>query len=232
MTMRRSTWFVLGTLGLTAIGFALAAGPAGGSRGDEAPREQQIKDLEKQVQALNGKLNELKQQEPKAAILNLSYVIKHYKKWKDFQEEYKSALGRFDAQLKAQKEDLDELSKELMKPDLDADRRKQIEKQMKEIQRAMQDKTDEGKQTLAAMEAKQFSEIYKDVTGAAERHANANGIEMVMHYNDGTTDAEVNNPMNIGRKMGQGALFPLYVAPGMDISKDVLTALNEKAAGR
>jgi Skp family chaperone for outer membrane proteins len=93
----------------------------------------------------------------------------------------------------------------------------------------MQDKTDEGKQVLADMEAKQFSEIYKDVMGAAERHAKANGIEMVMHFNDGTTEAEVNNPNNIGRKMGQGALFPLYLAPGLDISKDVLTALNEKA---
>jgi Skp family chaperone for outer membrane proteins len=164
----------------------------------------------------------------KVAVLNLSYVIKNYAKWKTFQETYKSKLESYDGELKKLKDQFELKQKEVQKAD--AGMKEQLEKQMRDLQRAMQDKTEEGKKVLADMEAKQFSTIYNDVQDMAKRYALNRGIEMVMHYNDGTTEAEVNAPMNIGRKMGQGACFPLYMAPGIDISQDVLRYLNAAVA--
>jgi Skp family chaperone for outer membrane proteins len=164
----------------------------------------------------------------KVAVLNLSYVIKNYKKWTTFQGEYKAKLETYDAALKTMKGQLDLKQEEMKKAD--AGMKEQLDKQMRDIQRAMQDKTDDGKKALADMEAKQFSTIYKDVQDMTTRYAKSRGIEIVMHYNDGTTEAEINNPMNIGRKMGQGACFPLYTAPGVDISQDVLAYLNQAVA--
>jgi Skp family chaperone for outer membrane proteins len=166
----------------------------------------------------------------KVAVLNLSYVIKNYKKWTNFQTEYKSKLEGYDGQLKTLKATLDQKQKELQAVTTDTGMKEQLERQMKDIQRSMQDKTDDGKKALAEMEAKQFSTIYRDVQDMTTRYAKSRGIEIVMHYNDGTTDAEINNPMNIGRKMGQGACFPLYTAPGVDISQDVLAYLNQAVA--
>ena len=168
------------------------------------------------------------QPQSKVAVLNLSFVIKNYKKWTTFQTEYKTKLESYDVALKSLKTQLDTKQKELQTAD--AGMKEQLERQMKDIQRSMQDKTDDGKKALAEMEAKQFSTIYKDVQDMTTRYAKSRGIEIVMHYNDGTTDAEVNNPMNIGRKMGQGACFPLYMAPGIDISADVLAYLNQSVA--
>ena len=45
-----------------------------------------------------------------------------------------------------------------------------------------------------------------------------------------TTEAEMNTANNIGRRMNQGACFPLYVTPGMDISEEVLAYLNQSVA--
>jgi hypothetical protein len=39
------------------------------------------------------------------------------------------------------------------------------------------------------------------------------------------------NPVKVARKMGQGGLFPLYLAPGLDISKEVLALLNDEKDG-
>jgi Skp family chaperone for outer membrane proteins len=167
------------------------------------------------------------QPQSKVAVLNLSFVIKNYKKWTTFQNEYKAKLESYDGELKKLKAQLDLKTEDLKKPGVDAGMKEQLERQMRDIQRAMQDKTEDGKKSLAEMEAKQFSTIYKDVQDMTTRYAKNRGIEIVMHYNDGTTEAEVNNPMNIGRQMGQGACFPLYMAQGIDISGDILAYLNQ-----
>ena len=112
MATRRRIVFTLCFMGLTAVALALPASAPGLSRGEERAREQQIKDLEKQLLDLNGKLNELKKETPKAvpalppepqtkvAVMNLSYVIKNYKKWETFQNDYKTKLEAFDKKLK------------------------------------------------------------------------------------------------------------------------------------
>jgi Skp family chaperone for outer membrane proteins len=229
-------------MSFTAVALALPASAPGLSRGEEKAREQQIQDLEKQLQDLNGKLNELKKESPKAApavpekpqtkvtVMNLAYVIKNYKKWKTFQTNYKAKRDEFDKELKPQKDKYDEFEKELKKDDLDAGTRKEIEKKMRDTEHLLKEQAEEYKQILADFEGESFKTIYSDVNNMAEHYAKAHGIELVMHFNDGTTEDEVNTTANIGRRMGQGALFPLYVIPGMDISKEVLALLNKEAA--
>jgi Skp family chaperone for outer membrane proteins len=166
------------------------------------------------------------QPQTKVAVMNLSYVIKNYKKWTVFQDEYKQKLDAFDNQLKPMKENLEKWDKERNKPGTDAATKADLEKKMRETQFSMQTKADDYKKVLADFEGNSFTTIYNDVKNMTERFARNRGLELVMHYNDGTTDAEINTPTNIGRKMGQGACFPLYKAPGMDISEDVLKYLN------
>ena len=69
--------------------------------------------------------------------------------------------------------------------------------------------------------------IYREVQEAAQRVAVAHGYDMVLHYNDPTTSAEYWSAGNIVRKMQAGACMPIYFAPGIDISADVVNALNQ-----
>jgi Skp family chaperone for outer membrane proteins len=202
MTARRSTWFVLSSLSFMAVGFALHANPKDSSAPAAKPQV-------------------------KGAVLNLSYVIKNWKKWKEFQEEYKKKLEGYDDQLKSMKKARDDKD-QLARNTADAAAREALIEEMDNLSKRMKEITDEGKKTLEEIESKQFADVYKAVTDAAARHAKAHGIEVVMHYNDGTNEDEINNPKNVARKLGQGALFPIYLAPGVDISKELVAALNEE----
>src|SRR5207249_3394642 len=110
---------------------------------------------------------------------------------------------------------------------IDPTQKEHLEKEYKEKNFVMQSKVDEYKKTLAEFDAASFTTIYNDIKNMTERYAKSRNIELVLHYNDGTTDAEVNTANNIGRKMSLGACFPMYVTPGMDISKEVLAYLNQ-----
>jgi hypothetical protein len=65
-----------------------------------------------------------------------------------------------------------------------------------------------------------------DVEAATRRYAKANDLELVLHYNDAVTTEEVWSPKSIARKAQAGALMPLYAAEGLDITKEIVAALN------
>jgi Skp family chaperone for outer membrane proteins len=170
------------------------------------------------------------QPQTKVAILNLSVVIKKYKKFENYQASYKAKVDDMDKVLKPLKTELDKLQAEAAKPTVDPATKTQMEKQFKELNFTMTNKVDEYKKTLADFDAAQFTTIYNDIKNMTARYAKSRGIELVMHYNDVTTEAEMNTANNIGRRMNQGACFPLYVTPGMDISEEVLAYLNQSVA--
>jgi Skp family chaperone for outer membrane proteins len=170
------------------------------------------------------------QPKTKVAVLNLSKVIKGYRKWDDFQAKYKEKIDSYDKQLQPLKKELDDLQALGNKPGTDNATKEQIGKKMRLKSTEMQDKADEFKKQLADYEGTSFTTIYNDVKDMTARYARSKEIELVMHFNDGVTEPEANTPQNIGRKMGHGPCFPLYVVPGMDISDDVLKYLNAALA--
>ena len=44
------------------------------------------------------------------------------------------------------------------------------------------------------------------------------------------TEQDYNSEPNISRKMQAGALMPIYMAPGVDVSMDIVKALNASMA--
>jgi len=160
------------------------------------------------------------------ALINLSAVVKEYKKWTNFQDEMKSTVVKYEKDLQARKAQLDGWQSELAK-NPDAARREQLEKSVRATQREMQEISDDAKQVLAKKEGDQLVIIYKEVHEAAARYAAARNIELVMHYNDAVTESDLNNPANVQRKMTTGACMPIVMDPRMDISKDVAWMLND-----
>ena len=52
----------------------------------------------------------------------------------------------------------------------------------------------------------------------------------MLHYIDAVNEADFNNPMNIMGKMQQRACMPIYMTPGLDISKEIASDLNKTYA--
>jgi Skp family chaperone for outer membrane proteins len=157
------------------------------------------------------------------ALLNLTYVIKNYEKYKHFQEEIKGIVEPFqtkDANLRHQ---LEELRK---KAETNPGQRDEIERKAKEIQRQLEDNSAEAKLKLGKRSDDEMKILFMDVYEAAQRYAASHDFELVLHYNDAVTKEDFLSAQNIARKLNTGALMPLYFMPSMDISMDVVRMLN------
>jgi Skp family chaperone for outer membrane proteins len=163
----------------------------------------------------------------RVALLNLKYVVMNYTKWKNFTDTLKNDYKGYEDKIKPLSTQLEQLQKEAQTAN--ADRKAEIEKQAKPLQRQMQDIADEAKNTLGKKESDELVIIYKEIAAAVSRFAQANDIDLVMHYNDATTNEEMNSPQNIGRKMTTGPCTPLYYkANEIEISPVILKMLNDQ----
>jgi Skp family chaperone for outer membrane proteins len=160
------------------------------------------------------------------ALLNLTYVVKNYNRYQAFQQEIKKAIEPYQQRDADKKKLAESLIKEREVQTTPADRRDVIEKQLRDLQHDIEENKMEAKKMLDKKSDEQLKILYMDVRGAAHRYALAHNFELVLHYNDATTEADYNSPANIARKMQSGACMPLYAAPGMDISNEVVAALN------
>ncbi len=162
------------------------------------------------------------------ALINLTYVIKSYDKYKHFREDIKKACAPLEAAQKELSKEAEELQKQVT-PNNSQERKAQIEHKLKVIQRNVEDTQAEAKRVLGKKSDEMMKNIYMDVMEAAARYAVAHNLDLVLQYNDETNEQDLLSPMSIARKIQTGGLRPLYAAPGMDISMELVKILNENA---
>lgn len=167
----------------------------------------------------------------RVALLNLTYVIKNYKKFQTFQDELKKAVDPFQAKDTAWKKEGETIAKEAQTPACTAERRETIGKRLKELERLIEDNKGEASKVVNTKQEEQLKILYMDVRNHAYRFAQAHGYDMVLHYNDAVTDKDYWSGPNIARKMQAGALMPLYTGAGVDVSMDLVNSLNAAMGG-
>jgi outer membrane protein len=162
----------------------------------------------------------------RVALLNLTYVIKNYKKYQAYQEEIKADLKKYDDQAKMEQAKVEALRKDIQDPKTSEADRAAKSKDLVAEQRKLEDISNEAKQYLGKKSDEQMVILYKEIQEAARRHATERGFDLVLHYNDATERDDYYTPANVARKMQAGACLPLYFSQGMEISLDVVNALN------
>jgi len=163
----------------------------------------------------------------KVRLVNLQYVIKNYKRTEALRNEHAEVFKQYDAQIKQLKDTIEGRQKQLTDPNL-ADKRDAIEKEIKRLQREMQDKTEEARTALDKKQGDLIVLVYKEVDEAVKTYAKQANLELIMHYNDAVLESDRNSAANIARKRSAGACMPMYMLPNLDISQDVVNALNAK----
>jgi Skp family chaperone for outer membrane proteins len=164
----------------------------------------------------------------KMAVVNLSQVVKKYAKWQEFEKSYKNYLDQLKAEFDKIKLPGVELKDRLAKMAPDDSNREKVQQQLKDVERRMQDYDEEAKKKLSKWQEDTLVQIYHEVHDAIETYARSNDIEMVMHFNDAISPAELYHPYNVQRKMQSIALMPVYVTPGMDITDIIVNNLNHR----
>jgi len=168
------------------------------------------------------------QTKTRVGLINLTYVIKNYNKFKAYQEDLKKTVEPYQAKDTGLKTEAERLAKEGQETKTLPQRRDQIEKRLKEIGREIEDNKNDAQKIVIKKQEDQLKTLYMDVRRVVDKYAQSQALEMVMHYNDAVTDDEYWSPPNIARKMQAGALMPMYMAPGIDISYNIVTTLNSQ----
>jgi Skp family chaperone for outer membrane proteins len=162
----------------------------------------------------------------RVALLNLSYVIKNYEKFKAYEQEIKTALEPFQKKEEGWRKEAEELTKKLNGPGVSNEEKEKIQKRGKDIERAVEDNRNEVRKIVTKKQDEGLTILYNEVRDVATRIARSQNFDMVLHYNDYTEQKEYWSVQNILRKMQAGALMPLYWEPGLEISQQVVASLN------
>jgi Skp family chaperone for outer membrane proteins len=170
-------------------------------------------------------------------LVNLTYVIKNYDKYKEFQIEIKKLIEPFTKRHTELQSKLEELRKQATNPSLvptagdDRDEKgkgEELEEKVKKIQREIEDNQAKVKLKMGKRSDDEMKAIYMDVKDATQSYATRYDLDLVLHYNDAITHEEFLSAQNIARKLNTGGLMPLYSKDELDISQDLVTLLNQR----
>jgi Skp family chaperone for outer membrane proteins len=165
-------------------------------------------------------------QRTRVALVNLTHVIKNYKRYGQFRDEMKRIAAPFqerDQKLRAQAEKLNKAKGN--SPIIPA-KSEDIDEKLKKIQREAEDNQVKAKKALSKKTDEDMKTIYMDIEEATKRYSASHDIDLVMHYNDAVTKEDYYSTPNIARKLQSGPLMPIYAAPGLDISQELVEILN------
>ncbi len=181
------------------------------------------------LHAQNGGIQQVNAAAPAAtrvAVINLAGVVKQYKKWEAFEDNYKNAAKEYEKAFEKKRDALVELKK-AFDTTVENDKREQLQAQMKQVEREGQDLSEQAKKQLGKYREDNCVQIYKEVQAATERYARAHLIGLVLHYADAVTPAEIYHPMNVMHKLQTQSCMPMYIDPEMDITNHVAMMLNQ-----
>jgi Skp family chaperone for outer membrane proteins len=168
-------------------------------------------------------------QQTRVGFVNIARIFQEYNKAVAFKEENDKALQP--SKLTGEK-----LAKEIIqwKTDLESGKidPKDVERYkygIKKNQRELEDLQMQIKQWATERNDKQFVEVYKDLIDHVKRYSLTNNYQVVLGCIEppGEDAAKINNIMRKvhGMDMG-GGISTLYIAPGLDVTTDVLNNMN------
>jgi RNA polymerase sigma factor (sigma-70 family) len=155
-------------------------------------------------------------------LINMTRVLKDSKAFQSLQADLNIKSNQA-------QQDLEILKGQLRRLQAGSDdpARERLAAGIRQLQREIQDEQDRARTKLAKLNGEALTKMYRDVEDVANRIAKANGLELVMFYTDVVTEADFYNPTNLQNKMTRpGALMPMIVAPGMDITESVVEVLG------
>jgi Skp family chaperone for outer membrane proteins len=167
-----------------------------------------------------------RQPRTRIGLINLTRVIKASKKFQAMEADLRAQTRQAEQKLEVLKAQVQRCQAYSADPATPASGREQSESDVRRLRREMEDEELRAKKLMTKLQGDALTTIYRDVEDAANRVAQAQDLELVLCYSDIVTEADRYKPENLERKISRGALVPMIVSPGMDISDSVIQALN------
>jgi RNA polymerase sigma factor (sigma-70 family) len=164
-------------------------------------------------------------------LINITRVIKVAKRYQAMQAVLRARTRQVQEKLELLQVQAKRCQAEAVDPTTPASRRDETGVQARRLKREIEDEQESARKSLDKMSGDGVVTLYREIEETANRLAKSNGLELVLYYTDAVTEADFYNPDTLQRKMSQpGALVPMIVAPGMDITDTVIEVLNRAYA--
>src|SRR5262249_36569514 len=158
---------------------------------------------------------------------NINRVIKGYQK-ANVLGQYLMTLSKYYADQRTAKQTrISELQAAAQK-EPDQAKRDAMAVEAKKLAREIQDLEDEAQKKVTAEQGTIAVSVYKEIEMVVAGIARSNGLELVLCYPDATTPEEANLPQRVFQKLSAPAALPIYYAPNLDITDQVITTLNRQ----
>lgn len=161
----------------------------------------------------------------RTAVLNINKVLKNFNKAQQLNTMISNKVNVYSQQINERREKALALQKQLQTTVVPAEK-DNIENQMKQLEREMQDIDIQAKKDISAIQGSTAVGIYKDIESVIQRVAVANGFDLVMSYPDAVNNDDMYSQQNVVRKLASQAAIPLYYKAHIDISDAVVQTLN------
>jgi len=159
-------------------------------------------------------------------------VLKSYKKFTNIEAELRQRSQELDKKLEPFRVQLTQMQTEANKPETSQARREQLQREFRELELKAKTAEEDAKKELMSRSGAAYVTIYREVEDLVKRFAASNGYGLVLFYNDAIDEPDLHHPANVQRKLLQpAAVMPLYVTPGMDITKTIADNLNAMYPG-
>jgi Skp family chaperone for outer membrane proteins len=169
----------------------------------------------------------------RVAVVNTVQLLTSYHKFKGFQEElnvlakpYKENIAKLETNKK-------EWEKVKLNPNAAEKDRLQADIEITKRKREMEDLDNEGKKVIGKRYEEGFVQLYREVEDCIKRYAASNGFHIVLQFSEPPNLTDLYTMRNLNRKLegltAVGASMPIYTAPGLDITANVLANLNASA---
>jgi Skp family chaperone for outer membrane proteins len=165
---------------------------------------------------------------PHCGLINTAYVLKHWSKASQFSKEMQEHYKPFQTKEQQLREQMLEVQKELLDSSLAQEKRDQLQKRVQNLTDSLQQNSKSARDALQEKSGKQLLALYQDLHEASRRYAEAHDLESVICYADAVTPEDLANPHLIENKLKTSACWPMYMAPGVDISKEILAELEKE----
>jgi Skp family chaperone for outer membrane proteins len=162
----------------------------------------------------------------RVAIVNINKVLKNYNKAQSLNKSIRDKVQWYANQINAKKDEVQKLQTEMAKPDTLGPRKEQIEKQIVNLQRSLQDIDNEARKNIGKEQGDIAVMIFREIEAVIKAVAVSNNFDIVMSYPDATEDAELYTQDNVVRKLAAQAAMPLFYKPHVDMTKAVIDTLN------
>jgi Skp family chaperone for outer membrane proteins len=164
----------------------------------------------------------------RVAVVNINKVLKNYAKAQALNASIRTKVQLYAKQMNDKREEMQRLQAELAKPTTTPKQKEDIEKNVVNLQRYLQDIDNEARKVIGKEQGDIAVAIFREIEGVIQAVATTNNFDLVLSYPDATEENEMYVQDNVVRKLAAQAAMPLFYKPHIDITTAVIQTLNAR----